>query len=82
MKKCLKCDTSHQLTEHHIFPRHHFRGEGKKVILCSYCHRRLEDIILGIEAFCGDKHIGERFKLERKDYEQILYLFLPRRYTP
>lgn len=79
MKKCLKCGTFHQLTEHHIFPKHFFHGEGQRVDLCSYCHRRLEDIILGIEAFVGDRRIGERYKLRKEEYENILLSFLPRR---
>lgn len=78
MKKCKKCGSDTQLTEHHCHPKAHYNGSGPKIELCFYCHRRLEDIILGIEAFCGDRRIGERYKLKKDDYENILISFLPR----
>jgi hypothetical protein len=80
MKTCAKCGTHDQITDHHIYPKHHFHGDGQIAHLCFYCHRRLEDIILGIEAFCGERRIGERYKLKKQDYENILLSFLPRRY--
>jgi hypothetical protein len=45
---CLKCNTGKQLTDHHLFPKRHFRnGNGNRIVLClcAKCHPKLEKII-------------------------------------
>ena len=81
MRTCLKCGTVSDLTRHHIIPRHHWhsRKNTQTICLCGNCHRRIETIILAIEAFIGHCEFGERHRLDNEDYHQIAEMFIHKR---
>ena len=79
--KCSKCGSKERLTDHHVYPVCHFahKRDGLKIKLCVYCHRRIEDYILAIESHLGNVRYGERYKLDKSDYERTIHNFLHNR---
>lgn len=76
--KCSKCQSTAFLTEHHTHPVVWYGRKNNqiKVCLCRLCHDKLEANILAVESYEGNVKYGTRFKLERRNYEKILYNFL------
>ena len=76
--KCSKCGTSHQATQHHIYPVCHFGNKrtGLKICLCQTHHREIETRILAVESTVGNVSYGTRFKLEPTYYERIARHYL------
>lgn len=56
-KKCVKCGAEKDLQAHHIYKIWVFGENGEVVILCSECHKKVENIITHIE-----KRILENFE--------------------
>ncbi len=76
-KRCLKCGTNHNITDHHIVPKVHCKGSNQTVNLCRTCHNRLEDCILAVEAYTAGLSMGIRYRLpDEKDYFTILASFI------
>lgn len=76
-KRCLKCGTEHNITDHHIVPRVHCKGSNQTVRLCRSCHDRLEDCIQAVEAYTAGVSIGVRHRLDNEDdYYKILASFI------
>ncbi len=80
---CLKCNSFHHMTRHHVIPKvhlNHFSINPKgapTVSLCQTCHRDLERQILWTEAFVHRGRIGERLPLKGPDdYWYILSMFI------
>lgn len=74
MNTCAKCKQEKTLTKHHIFPKTHFgkRNNRDVVLLCLECHIKVENYILAVESFIAGCPFGERFKLQKQEYEEIL----------
>lgn len=79
--KCNKCDSTKNLTDHHVYPVCHFgrKRDGLKIKLCCHCHRRIEDYILSIESHLGNVPFGRRYRLDKSDYERTIHNFLHNR---
>jgi hypothetical protein len=73
--KCSHCEDGISLTQHHIWPHVHYKDRGPRCWLCTKCHRKFEDIILGVESFVGNVHFGNRVKLKEEQYERLLRNF-------
>lgn len=80
---CLKCGTTHQITNHHVIPKVHLiffkikRLTAPTVSLCCKCHRDIEKHILFSEALLNRTRIGERLPLPKvDDYWYILSIFI------
>jgi hypothetical protein len=69
---CLRCHKVRLLTQHHIYPRTHYKDCHEVVYLCASCHIELEQRILAME---GSKK-GIRHKLRKEDYYNLLLNFL------
>jgi hypothetical protein len=85
MSTCLKCNTGEKIQKHHVFPKFHFgyRNNWHTVPLCDKCHRKIEANIASVESYVGNTKYGQRFKLEKSEYERILLNFVPTgRYKP
>lgn len=73
VQKCPKCKKVKKMTSHHIFPKTHFKGKGKRGLLCRECHNDLEYEIQKQE---GRNKKGERIKLDPIVYLSIWNSFI------
>ena len=71
MRKCEKCGHKDHLTEHHVRPKFFFGRKGLTITLCFHCHQQIESIICAIEHHRSGYAYGQRFQLDRDEYDYI-----------
>lgn len=70
--KCLKCESTKDLTKHHILPSRHFKIKKCIVILCRRCHNRADRLTIDKEFYV----YGRLTKMEEAEYVKLFEQFL------